>query len=74
MITVWFPLRFNSSAMCRSAWFRAAFEAPYAAKPSSLARKRWVEPESLDMNVMAPISIEDLRRRWAQIIGPIVLV
>jgi hypothetical protein len=40
-----------------SIWFRAAFEAAYAAKPSSISRKLVVEPESLDMKTIVPMGI-----------------
>ena len=68
------PFRFSSAAICRAIWFNAALDAPYAAKPSSKSRNSCVEPESLEMNVIAPIGILALSSLWAQMMGPMVLV
>jgi hypothetical protein len=55
-------------------WFRAAFDAAYAPNPSSNSRKLSAEPESLDMKTMVPIGRPVASRRWAVIMGPMVLV
>lgn len=43
-------IRWSSAARWRRPWFKAAFEAAYAPKPSSKERKLRVEPESEEMN------------------------
>lgn len=66
--------RFNSAAICRIAIFNAAFEAAYAANPSSISRKLLCEPESLDMNTMVPMGIMLCNSFWATSMGPMVFV
>lgn len=74
MAVVLLPFRFSSAAMWRSIWFRAALEAAYAAKPSSISRKHCAEPESLEMKTMVPMEMFVFRSLWAQMMGPMVLV
>lgn len=65
---------FSSAAKCRTAMFRAAFEAAYAANPSSISRKFPCDPESLDMKTIVPIGIFVCRSLLAVMMGPMVLV
>lgn len=67
-------LRFNSAAMWRAAMFKAAFDAAYAANPSSISRKLPWDPESLDMKTMVPMGMLVLRSFCAAMMGPMVLV
>lgn len=60
--------------MCRIPMLRAAFEAAYAAKPSSISRKLPWEPESEDMKVMVPMGMFVCSSFWAQMMGPMVFV
>lgn len=68
------PLRLSSAAMCLAMWFKAALDAAYAAKPSSMSRNSVADPESLEMKTMVPMERLAARRRCAQMIGPTVFV
>lgn len=65
---------FNSAAMCLTAILSAAFDAAYAANPSSISRKLPCEPESLDMKTMVPIGMFVFSNFCAVMMGPMVLV
>jgi hypothetical protein len=53
---------------------RAALEAAYAAKPSSISRKFPWDPESLDMKTMVPMGMLVWSNLLAVMMGPIVFV
>ncbi|KAK3062545.1 hypothetical protein LTS18_003844, partial [Coniosporium uncinatum] len=55
-------------------WLSAAFDAAYAANPSSISRKFVVDPESLDMKVIERVEMFDFSSFWAQMMGPMVFV
>ena len=67
---------FNSAAICRSIWLRAALLAAYAPNPSSKSRNDVVDPESDEMNTTFDGGASGFRSSSfrAQTIGPIVFV